>query len=86
MKRQGIKNGRKKIIVVFAFLILSVLIINRENIMYNFNNLNNENAMQTNYDSVEEYTKARWTDIQNNIFGEGVASSVTDIVCPQHRL
>ena len=78
MKRQGIKNGRKKIIVVFAFLILSVLIINRENIMYNFNNLNNENAMQTNYDSVEEYTKARWTDIQNNIFGEGVASSVTD--------
>ena len=78
MKRQGIKNGRKKIILVFAFLILSVLIINRENIMYNFNNLNNENAMQTNYDSVTEFTKARWTEIQNNIFGEGVASSVTD--------
>ena len=78
MKGKGIKGIKKNIIVVFTFLILSVLIINRENIIYNFNNINDENAMQTNYDNITDFQNARWTDIQNNIFGEGVANSVTD--------
>ena len=73
-----LKTEKKKIIFVLIMLVLTVFIINRNDIIYNFNNLKNEKAMQTNYDSVTEFTKARWTEIQNNIFGEGVATSVTD--------
>ena len=34
--------------------------------------------MQTNYDTITDFQNARWTDIQNNIFGEGVAKNTTD--------
>ena len=72
------KENKKNIIFVLTMLVLTVFIINRNDIIYNFNNLKDENAMETNYDTVTDFTKARWTEIQNNIFGEGVASSVTD--------
>ena len=72
------KENKKNIIFVLIMLALTVFIINRNDIIYNFNNLKDENAMETNYDTVTDFTKARWTEIQNNIFGEGVASSVTD--------
>ncbi len=73
-----LKSNKKNIALVLMILIFAVFIINRNDIIYNFNNLDNENAMQTNYDTITDFTKARWTEIQSNVFGEGVASSVTD--------
>ena len=72
------KSRSRKIIVVFIILILSIYVINKQDIIYNFNNINDKNAMQTNYDTITDFQNARWTDIQNNIFGEGVAENTTD--------
>ena len=72
------KSRSRKIIVVFIILILSIYVINKQDIIYNFNNINSKNAMQTNYDTITDFQNARWTDIQNNIFGEGVAKNTTD--------
>ena len=69
---------KKHIIFASILLIFSVILLNKNEIIYNISNLGNKNAMATSYDTVTAFQNARWTDIQNNIFGEGVATSVTD--------
>ena len=73
-----LKTEKKKIIFVLIMLVLTVFIINRNDIIYNFNSLKDKKAMVTSYDTVTDFQNARWKEIQNNIFGEGVATSVTD--------
>ena len=72
------KENKKNIIFVLTMLVLTVFIINRNDIIYNFNSLKDKKAMVTSYDTVTDFQNARWKEIQNNIFGEGVATSVTD--------
>ena len=73
-----LKKNKKNIIFVLIMLVLTVFIINRNDIIYNFNSLKDKKAMVTSYDTVTDFQNARWKEIQNNIFGEGVATSVTD--------
>ena len=72
-------NTRKKSISIIVIgIILIAIIFNKNNIIYNVQNIKNNNAMATNYDNVTDFQNARWKEIQNNIFGENVAGSVTD--------
>ena len=72
------KSNNIKLIIVFIMLVLSVSIINRQDIIYNLDSIDNKNAMDTSYDSITDFQDARWTEIQDNIFGEGYAKSPTD--------
>ena len=72
-------NNKKNMAIVLTMLILAVFVINRQNIIYNLNNLNDEKSMATSYDTITDFQNARWADIQNNIFGEGVAENTTDV-------
>ena len=78
IKLKKINIPRKCIFITLLVLVFIVFLINNENIIYNIGKIKEENEMATSYNSVSDFSKARWTEIQNSIFGEGVASSVTD--------
>ena len=60
-------NTRKKSISIIVIgIILIAIIFNKNNIIYNVQNIKNNNAMATNYDNVTDFQNARWKEIQNN--------------------
>ncbi|MBO5476640.1 MAG: hypothetical protein J6A15_02670, partial [Clostridia bacterium] len=77
-EHNGCYSYKKRVFFVSLMLIVTTIVLSTNTIIYNFGNINSNKAMQTNYASITAFTTARWTEIQNQVFGEGIASSVTD--------
>lgn len=74
------KNGNKMKKVLLACLALVAVLIpitKKDGIVEVVSKLS-EQEVDAYYSSITDYQKARWTEIQNAIFGSGVATSETD--------
>ncbi|MGN1013505.1 MAG: hypothetical protein ACI4ON_06765, partial [Clostridia bacterium] len=75
-KLKKINIPKKCIFIALLVFVFLVLLINKENIIYNIGKIKEENEMATSYNSVTEFQNARWAEIQTKIFG--TTSSVSD--------
>ena len=76
VKRNG--NKMKKVLLACLALVAILIPITKKDSIVEVVSKLSEQEVDAYYSTITDYQKARWTEIQNAIFGNGVATSETD--------